>query len=632
MGGRVRCVVAAGALLAAGNALAQTPAANLADLSLEELGKVEVTSVSGRAQPISGAAASIYVITAEDIRRSGATTLPEVLRLAPNLQVARLDTGQYAISARGFNSSIANKLLVLIDGRTVYTPLFSGVFWDMQDVMLQDVERIEVISGPGGTLWGTNAVNGVINVITRPSGDTQGALGVAYTGNRETGAALRYGGSIGEDGNFRVYAKGSRQQNTQQANGAPVADGWDRAQAGFRGDWGLAQGAFTLQGDTYSANAEQRGMVLGMPLGRIEVSGYNLLARWSRQLSADSDLRVQAYVDHADREDFASFSPLTDIYDLEVQHAVAFGAHKLLWGGGYRHARDEVADGVFFGFLPDATVQDWANIFAQDEIALSTRVSATLGIKFEHNDYTGTEPLPSLRLAWKRTDHDLVWAAVSRAVRAPARLDRDFYFFPPSSPIRIINGGPNFVSEVAKVYELGYRAQPAPRLSYSVTAFQYDWDKLRSGEPPPAQIQNMIDGRIYGVEAWGSWQATPAWRLSAGLTTLREHLQVEPGSTDPVGPSALGDDADYQWMLRSSLNIAPRQELDVGLRYIAALPDPAVPAYTAIDLRYAWHVTRVVEVSLTVQNLFDPEHPEFGDPATRSEIPRSTMLQLRWGL
>jgi iron complex outermembrane receptor protein len=622
--------------VAAGPAAAQ--ARDLADLSLEELGNVEVTSVSGRAEPLSGAAASIYVITHDDIRRSGATSLPEALRLAPNLQVARIDAKQYAISARGFNSAIANKLLVLIDGRTVYTPLFSGVFWDMQDVMLEDVERIEVISGPGATLWGANAVNGVINVITRAAGDTQGSLLSAGSGDHESGAAVRHGGRLGADGRFRVYARGRKLQNTELRSGAPVADRWEQAQAGFRADWRHVQGVFTLQGDAYGGKGEQRGTFLGLfPLGRVEISGANLLARWTRRNADGSDLRVQAYYDRTDREDAAQFSPKADIFDLDVQQAVPLGTHKLLWGGGYRRARDEVTDGLFFGLQPARKTLDWVNLFVQDEIALADNLQLTLGIKLENNDYTGTESLPSARLAWKASPAQLWWTGLSRAVRAPSRIDREIMSPPPGSPLTafipagsIIISGQGFVSEVADVLELGWRGQLSRDLTLSATAFHYEWDKLRSGQPAPAFVQNMIEGRVYGMETWAAWQAAETWRVSAGLTTLRKHLRLKPGSTDPDGPVNLGNDPDYQWVLRSSHNLAPRQELDVMLRRVDELPDPAVPAYVAFDLRYGWRARPDLEVSLTLQNLFDPSHPEFGAAAERSEFARGAYLKARW--
>lgn len=604
---------------------------DIAELSLEELGRLEVTSVSRRGEPLSAAPASIYVITAEAIRRSGASSLPEALRLAPNLQVARIDATQYAISARGFNNAIGNKLLVLIDGRTVYTPFFSGVFWDQQDVLLDDVERIEVISGPGATLWGANAVNGVINILTRSSADTPGSLVVAGGSDREHGLSLRHGGALGEHGTLRTYFKTGRLRQTETAAGADRHDANERHQAGLRADWVLGADTFTLQGDTYETRAEHRGVVLGTQITPIRSSGANLLGRWTRRLSGGGELRVQAYFDHMERDDALLYRPQVDVADLELQHSTTAGAHKLVWGGGYRHARDDIRPGLFFGFEPGSRSLRWANLFVQDEMALSANLGVTLGLKFEHNDFTGLETLPNLRLAWHpRTGH-LVWGALSRAVRAPARLDRDIRL--PPRPPYIIAGGPDFVSEVANVLELGYRLQLAAGWSGSATAYVSDWKRLRSGQPPPnAQVQNMIDGRTYGVEAWATWQARPDWRLSGGLTTLRKDLAKRPESTDPVGPSNLGDDPSFQWTLRSAWNPTEGHELDVAVRRVAALPQAAVPAYTAVDARYGWRVSRALELSLVAQNLGDPGHAEFGAAPGRSEVERSVGLWLRWSL
>lgn len=616
-------------LAAASAPAADAPARGLADLSLEELADIEVTSVSRRAERLGEAAASIFVVTNEMIRRAGVASLAEALRLAPNLQVARIDAAQYAISARGFNNAIGNKLLVLIDGRTVYAPYFSGVVWDQQDVLLEDVERIEVISGPGATLWGANAVNGVINVITRAAADTQGSLAVFGGGNRDALLAGRHGGTLGTTGHWRAYAKLVRLENTRTASGGAVADGWERQQIGFRADWGDAQGGFTLQGDAYRGRAEHRGLLGPFELRPVEVAGANLLARWTRRAADGSDLRVQAYLDHTERDDAVLYRPTVDMVDLEFQHGMPLGAHRLLWGGGYRRARDDIQPGLFFGFVPPQRTLAWKNLFVQGEIALNEGLELTLGTKFEHNGYTGTEVLPGARLAWKPSRAHFAWAALSRAVRAPARLDRDLRL-PPTPPF-FIAGGPDFVSEVANVVELGYRAQPSTTLTYSATLFHHHWDKLRSGQlPPDAQVQNMIAGSTHGAEAWASWQPTPGWRLSAGLTTLRKKLHLEPGSADPVGPSNLGNDPTHQWVLRSAFNLPRRQELDIAVRGVGALPEPAVPAYTATDLRWGWRLRDGLELSLAVQDLFDAGHPEFGAPADRSEIGRRVALRLRW--
>ncbi|HKU71212.1 MAG TPA: TonB-dependent receptor, partial [Burkholderiales bacterium] len=557
-------------------------------------------------------------------------------------QVARTSASGYAISSRGFNNSngLANKLLVLIDGRTVYSPVMSGVFWDQQDVMLEDVERIEVISGPGATLWGANAVNGVINVITRTAANTQGALLTGGLGNRDKGGGIRYGGEAWAGGRYRIYGKSFDVNNTERANGTSVTDGWQRGSAGFRADWDTANRTITLQGDAYSGKSENRAVG-----GPVETSGSNLLARWSQRFDSGSDIRVQAYYDNAQRIDRTSFQGDTDVFDFEFQHGIPFDRHKLMWGAGYRHSSDNIPAtiqtgpvSVILSFVPQGRVLTWQNLFVQDEYKLTEHLELTAGIKMESNDYTGWEYLPSARLAWKPADNSLVWGAVSRAVRAPARLDREFHLdvrVPAlNRSVPVIQGGPYFVSEVAKVYEIGYRAQPTQALSYSITAFHQDYEKLRSGQPAPAFIENRISGFENGIEAWGTLQVTQDWRLMAGTSTLHKHLAVEPGSTDPVGPVALGIDPNQQWVFRSSLNLKGGQEFDVIARRVGSLvvqpnplPRPAVPAYTAIDLRWGWKVSRTLDVSLTLTNINDPEHPEFD---TVSFYGRGAFLKFEW--
>lgn len=609
---------------------------DLTDLSLEQLANIEITSVSRRAESLADAPASIYVITNDDIRRSGVTSLPEALRLAPNLQVARTSSSGYAISARGFNNSIGNKLLVLIDGRTVYTPLFSGVFWDSQDVMLEDIDRIEVISGPGGTLWGANAVNGVINIITRQAQETQGTLAAAGGGNLEAGGSVRYGGKFGADGHYRVYGRYFDRQNTERADATDVSDGWHKGQVGIRADWGGGNRNFTLQGDAYNGKLDQ-----AQP-GKTTIDGVNLLGRWSQRLAGGSDFRVQTYFDHTKREVPGTFAEELDIFDVEFQHGIPVGAsQRVLWGGGYRYARDRVQNSPGLAFLPADKDLGWANVFVQDEIRITNTVELTAGIKLERNDYTGWETLPNLRLAWKPHASQLLWTALSRAVRAPARLDREL-FVPANAPF-ILGGGPNFRSEIANVFEVGNRGQPSSAVTYSITAFYQDYDHLRSLEPAPGSIclsitpgnncllANLIEGTSKGFEAWGSYQAMRAWRLSAGVLLLDVDLKRKPGSLDPVGPSALGNDPDYQVLLRSSHNIGDSYELDFMLRSIGELPDPNVPSYTAVDVRLGWEVMRGVGLSVTLQNLLDSSHPEFGSAtgvSPRSEYERGVFLKL----
>lgn len=597
----------------------------LADLSLEELANLEVTSVSRRAEPLSGAPASIFVITGDDIRRSGATSLAEALRLAPNLHVARVDARQYAISARGFNSTVANKLLVLIDGRTVYTPLFSGVFWDAQDTLLEDIERIEVISGPGATLWGSNAVNGVINVITKPATDTRGALAYAGGGDEETALGARHGLRLDNGGALRVYGKGFARDSTVRASGADAPDAWRRGQAGFRADWGAGTDLYTLQGDAYQGKADQAAP------GDVRISGGNVLVRWQRQLAGSDRVQVQAYFDNTHREIPGTFAERLDTYDLEFQHALAVGRdHLLAWGGGHRMARDRVTNSPSLAFLPANRDLKWTNVFVQDEYRVSDALRFTAGAKVEHNPYTGSELLPSARLAWRLDGSRLLWAAASRAVRAPSRLDREL-FAPGQPPFLVLAGGPEFRSEISKVFELGYRAQPSARASYSVTAFRSLHDHLRSIEPGPQGpvIANRMEGESTGLEGWGNLQVTPRWRLSVGGTLLDQDLRLEPGSGS-TGVSVAGNDPKRQFSLRSSHELGAGHEFDLLVRYVSALPDPAVPDYAAFDARYAWRARAGLELSVSVQNLFDDRHAEFGSAASRSEIERSVFLRVKW--
>jgi iron complex outermembrane receptor protein len=600
----------------------------LADLSLEELAEVRVTSVSRQSERAVDAPASIYVITQNDIRRSGATSLPEALRLAPNLQIARVDSVQYAISARGFNNAIGNKLLVMIDGRTVYTPLFSGVFWDQQDTLLADVDRIEVISGPGATLWGANAVNGVINIITRSAAETEGLYVAAGAGNLERSAAFRYGGPLGANGHFRAYAKTADLANTDRANGAALFDEWDRDQIGFRADWQHGRDEITVQADAYNGKSADRGTVLNFAFGRIDVAGSNVLGKWKRALDSGAELQVQTYLDRAERDDLLFFRPEATIFDVEIQHSIPFARHNVLWGAGYRRSSDDIETGFATSFIPRARDLSWENLFLQDRIRLTERLETTLGLKLETNEYTGTETLPSVRLAWKPADDRLVWSALSRAVRAPSRFDRDVFF--PGSPPFLVIGGPNFESEVANVLDLGYRATPTDKLSYSITLFHHDWDKLRSGTSLPVQLENKIEGKVQGVEAWLSWLVMPSWQLSGGISTLDKDLELEPGSTDPVGVDneTLANDGDHQWMLRSSWEITSALSLDVRARHVDSLPNPAVPDYTAVDATLAWKMRSKLALKLTVQNLFDEEHPEYGPAPTRSELERGVFLEV----
>ncbi|MDL2357607.1 MAG: TonB-dependent receptor [Pseudomonadota bacterium] len=623
-------VAAACAGLAA-PAQAAPAASELSDLSLEQLSNVVITSVSRQQERLAGAAASISIISSSDIRRSGARTLPEVLRLAPNLQVARVDAGNYAITARGFNSPFENKLLVLIDGRSVYSPLFSGVFWDAQDLLMDDIERIEVISGPGSTIWGANAVNGVINVITKSARDTPGGRAAAVGGEGERAAALRYGAELGAHGSYRVYAKTLRIDDADNAAGAAVHTGYDRRQAGFRADWDLPAGAATLSGDAYQGAVAQAGT------RDIAISGANLNASVSARASAASDYRLQVLLDHTEQNQPNAFVEYLDTVDAQLQYNRHSGAHHVSFGAGYRYARDRLNNGAGFAFLPAALDLHTGNMFAQDEIALTEALRLTAGLKVEHNHYTGAELLPNLRLGWSPNSVSLLWSSLSHTVRAPSRIDRDFYS--PSVPTMVngmaryvIGGGPDFVSETADVFEVGYRAQPSPQWSYSATAFYSRYERLRTLEPLAGgglAFRNFGEGRARGIELWGRWHPTDSLQLSGGLVQQAIDTGLSAGSQDASGTTGLStNDPARHWLLRVAKDVSERGQFDLTLRYQASLPKPAVAAYYEMDLRWMWALRPDTELSLIGQNLLHRSHAEFGAAPGGSVFARSVLLKL----
>lgn len=614
----------------------------MADLSIEELANIQITSVSKKPEPLGSAAASVFVITADDIRRSGANSVPEALRLAPNLQVAQSATSAYAITARGLNgsnNSAPNKLLVLIDGRSVYSPFFSGVFWDAQDLMLDDVERIEVVSGPGGTLWGVNAVNGVIDIITRSAVSTTGSLATLEAGTRGAEVAFRQGGATAL-GAWRVYGKHLERSHTELASGARVNDARHQSQVGFRADWNRDADRFSLNGNAYKGANQQPepGLVAvsgtNLTLGTVDTSGANLTGSWTHRLDDGASLSVQAYFDHTKRTVPPTFSELLNIADLQFQHSLRpLGKHRFVWGANYRHSWDKVTNSATIAFLPAEVEQTWASLFAQDEIALRDDLRLTVGARVERNDYTGNEFLPTLRMSWQAAPAHAFWAAASRTVRAPSRLDADAYI--PGRPPYLLRGGLTVRSEVAKVFELGYRGQPLPGVSYSATVFHNGYDHLRTQEVDPTRtfvvFDSLMEGKANGIEMWGSYQATPAWRLSAGFTALHQSMRLKPGSNDLAGPGTAGKDPSHTMQLRSTYNIARGKDLEVAVRKVAALKQAAVPAYTAVDARFGWQVSPEFEVSVTAQNI-NGDHAEYGPAATRSEIARSVAVRLVWGI
>jgi iron complex outermembrane receptor protein len=616
-------------------ALAEPQSSELKSLSIEQLMEIEITSVSRRSEPVSGAAAAITVITGEDIRRSGATNLPDALRIASGLEVAQSNGNTWAISSRGFNTTTANKLLVLIDGRSIYTPLFSGVFWDVQDLMLEDIDRVEIIRGPGATLWGANAVNGVINILTKSARDTQGRLAVAGGGSEEQGlAAFRQGGKVGEGTAYRAYGKYSYRDSLALAGGDDARDPLRRGQAGFRLDRAdQGNGGFTVQGDAYHGLAGQTVVVRADTV----LDGANLLGRWIHTYAQNAGSDLQVYFDYTHREIPLWFEEHRHTLDVDYQHRQPVGARQdLVWGAGYRITHDQVGNSAGVAFLPDSVTENLFSAFAQDEVTLARHLRLTVGSKLEHNRWTGFEFQPSVRLAWVPDDRRTLWGAISRAVRTPTRYDEDIVFYT-AAGTPLLAGSSHFTAESLLAYELGYRVQPRTGLLFDLAAFYNVYDHLRSFQPaaPPAvfpyHFDNQLNAETWGLEGRMSWQAAPWWRLHADYAYFDKNLRLDPGSLDPTGGKAEGNDPRSRAVLRSLMNLPRGFELDGTLRYVARLPSPVVPAYTELDLRLGWQASDRLELALVGQNLLHSRHPEFGPPTPlREEVQRGAYGKVTW--
>jgi iron complex outermembrane recepter protein len=600
----------------------------LKKLSMEELRDVEVSSVSRKVEKLSETPSAVQVITNEDIRRSGATSLPEALRLASNLHVAQVDSSQWAISARGFNNTTANKMLVLIDGRTVYTPLYAGVFWDVQDLLLEDIERIEVTSGSGATLWGANAVNGVISIKTRQARDTQGVFVETGGGNQPRGFMnVRYGGQFPGDGHYRVYGKVFNRERTLFSNGRDSRNDWHLGQGGFRIDWRKApDDTFTLQGDYYDGETSQLS----------DMKGGNVVARWSRVLSSTSDLSLQFYYDRTHRGIPRIFSEDLSTYDVDFQHRFNLGErNQFIWGFGYRQIHDDVQNGSMLAFLPAQVSHRQFGGFLQQEIALvKDRLRLTVGTKIARNAYTGVEVQPSVRTMWKIDRRNMIWGVISRAVRTPSRFDREL--FVPAEPPFLLSGGPKFRSEESLGYEFGYRAHPHDRVTLSASAFYNDYDDLRSLEqinPPdilPVVVGNGLKGESHGVELTADYYVNNWWRLHAGFTEMRIAIGPKPGSTDRSNGSVESHDPNRHLLVRSSFDPFKRVQFDSVFRYVSEIRNQQLPGYAELDLRLGWQPNSSLEFSIVGQNLLHKSHPEFGSPNTRQEVSRSIYGKVVW--
>ncbi|HET9863126.1 MAG TPA: TonB-dependent receptor [Steroidobacteraceae bacterium] len=605
----------------------------LSRMSLEELANVEVTSVSKAAQSLSSAPASIYVITHEELRHSGALSIPEALRLAPNLQVEQINAQEYQITARGFGGNLelqnfSNKILILIDGRSVYNPLFSGVAYDSLDVVMDDVDRIEVISGPGATLWGANAMNGVINIITRNARDSQGGLLRASAGNQDNALSARYGGAFGDGAAFRIHAKGFDRGPSELPDGNSAGDRWHKLQTGFRLDLGAETDAdrFTVQGD-YQDATENAG-----EFGDVGFRQYDLLGRWERR-GAEVDTRLQVYFDRHDRGPPPTGVALElDTYDLDFQQGATLGRHRLVWGLGRRYNDYQITSTPTLRFVPAHRTLELTNVFAQDTIALGQAFRLTLGMKFEENSYSGWAALPDVRLAWAPDDTSLVWAKAARAIRSPTPFDTDVQEWLEGTQL-FLAGDPDFEPESVDAFELGYRSQPHAAVSWSLSAFYNEFDDLRSIEISPATILpllwgNRIEGDTYGVEFWANWQVTPWWRLSPGFRSLHKRLRASEGAAELFGTEQAGNDPTSQGSLKSSMDFG-RWSLDAMLRYVGKLPSPHTPSYTELGARAAWRASESLELSLNGVNLLDDRHREYAAPTAR-EIRRAVYAEARW--
>jgi len=562
---------------------------------------VEVTSAGRKVQKREDTAAAIYVITAEDIRHSGMTSLPELLRMAPGLQVAQIDGSTWAIGSRGFDGRYSNKLLVQLDGRTLYTPTFSGVYWDAQDVVLEDIDRIEVIRGPGGTLWGANAVNGVISITTKSAAATQGGLVSAGAGNYERQGTVRYGGEIGETGHYRIYAKNASYADFPLASGEPAHDQRNMQSAGFRADWALPGGdTVTAQGDAYDGNSDYSGryIQLAPPAAILQdfsntLKGRNLLLRWKHVLSASSEWSLQFFYDTYERSD-VKLGEKRNTYDVDFQHRNQWVEnHDVVWGLGWRRTSDEMEDKFHFSFSPQAQRDDIVSAFIQDEGALAgDRLHLIAGTKVEHNGYTGLEHQPNLRLRWKIDERQTGWAALSRAVRTPARSDLgvainyDVFAGDRRSGgapylVRIV-GNPEMQAEKLLAYEAGYRAQPSEQVSVDVAVFYNEYDHLMTFDPaapffeagPPArvvvpqQFQNKASGTSHGLELSGSWQPSNKWTFKAGYSWIKANMQRDSDSGDTLTETRNG------WVPRQQLQFFARHALDSKTDLSAALYYP----------------------------------------------------------
>lgn len=652
-----------GLALSVNCAVAAEPLPALEDLSINELMQMEVSSASRKTQTVSDTAAAAFVISQDDIRRSGVTSIPDALRLAPGLEVAQINASLWSVTARGFNGRYANKLLVLMDGRSVYTPLFSGVFWDLQDTMMEDIERIEVIRGPGAVMWGANAVNGVINIITKKAKDTQGNLLVAGGGNQETGfAGYRHGGRVGDDGSYRVYARTFERNTFVRNTGERLHDDWRSVQGGFRIDNRVSNdNRYTVQGDVYRKNVGNTvpAQTVGAPFNRPfdtddHAEGANLLARWEGNLSDGSEFMLQGYYDRVNFS-AAALSDSQDMFDIDFQHRLHPNAdHDLMWGASYRFIHSATTGSAAIAFNPTSLGYHNGSAFVQDDITLiDNTLRLTLGTKLEESHFGNTQVQPNARLMWTPDPKHSLWASVSRAARTPSRGEAQANIalggvptgFPaPFDHIQVM-AQPNPDLRAEKVFsaEIGYRTQWTDKFSTDIAAFSNHYTDLimfRQGAlnfatltQPLIWYNNSREVTTRGIEIAGEWQALDWMRFTGNYS----HLKIE-RPYDSNNPDIAGLSPRHRGSLRWQMDLPERIKLDLTLRHVGKLAavGQRIPAYTTFDARLAYEPVSGLELAFVAQNLFSPRHPEFQDsaaislPGAAAEIPRSIYGKLSW--
>lgn len=651
-----------------GSAEVQPPqAASIADLDISQLMNTKVTSVSKKEQKMSQVAAAIFVIRQEDIRRSGATTIPDLLRMVPGLDVAQINANSWAISSRGFNHQFADKLLVLIDGRALYTPLFGGVYWDTQDVVLEDIERIEVIRGPGATVWGANAVNGVINIITKRAADTQGGLVTAAAGTQDLGSGtVQYGGKVGQTAAYRVFVKGFDDDHFPDLGGDDAHDGWRLLHGGFRADGNPSQkDSLTLQGDLYGGReGSEFGHIVSISppvnqnvVGSADLAGGNILSRWHHEFSNRSDTTLQAYFDRFERAGPES-REYRDTFDIDFQHHLALGTkHDFIWGGDYRHTSDHTVGTIDQAWLPANRALQLFSGFVQDEIVLKpNRAVVTVGTKLENNYFSGFDVAPSAKVTWTPMIRETLWAAVSRASRTPTRRNTDadinIAVFPApdgTSAALLLQGNPHEKSEHENAYEAGYRAQVTGALSLDVALFFNTYSNLATTEPGtpflsddpspthlviPLVWANKMHGTTQGIEVSANWQVSHKWILTPSYSLLQMHLRTDTDSQDTTTvPDTEGSSPRHQAQLRSHLDLPRGFAWETSAYFVERLPAQQVPSYARLDTGLSCHFGEKTTISLVGQNLLHDRHLESDDALTSlnpSQVKRSAYAKIVW--